>query len=128
MHHYFLLTYSVDNIGDPSDERIANSVRDKIAELTLEEIGSMDINISFAIDGWEKLGNVETAISGMMWFDEEQAKTVSTKKAHARSILRSIFRSILRAKRATPDTTVIQCAMIISGAGETFTFKISPSK
>ena len=126
MHNYFLLTYSVDNVGYSTDERIAKSVRDRIAALTLEDIKDMDSDIAYAVDHWEKHQNVETAISGMMWFEGEHAETDNDKKAFARKILRAMFRNILRAKNATQDTTIIECAMMIDGTGETFTFKITP--
>lgn len=126
MFHYFLLTYSVENIGDQSDERIANGVRDSIASLTLEDVKDTNDTISFAVDGWEKIKNVETAISGQLYFSGEHDETDQGKKDFAKSIVRTLFRKILHAKNATSDSTLVQCAMLIGGADETFSFKVSP--
>ncbi|MCF8585051.1 hypothetical protein L8T19_15580 [Enterobacter bugandensis] len=127
MFHYFLLTYSVDNIGHQSDERIANAVRDAIASLTLEDVKGTNDTIDFAVDGWDKLKNVETAIAGQIYFSGDNAETDQSKKDFAKKIIRTLFRNILRSKNATSITTTIQCAMLIGGADETFTFKITPA-
>lgn len=126
MYHYFLLTYSVENVGNSSYESTAKAVRDSIGTLTLEAVKSTNETIAFAIDGWEKLKNVETAISGQIWIYGEDEESDSAKEAFSKKLVRTLFRNILEDKNATRDTTIIHCAMIIGGAGQTFTFKVLP--
>lgn len=126
MFHYFLLTYSVENVGDQSVERIAKAVRDGIAALTIEDVKATSDTISYAVDGWEKLPNVETAISGEFYFSGDNDESDLTKKDFAKNIIRILFRKILSSKNATSYTTVIHCALLIGGADRAFTFKVSP--
>lgn len=121
MPKYFMLTYTVSNVGDSSDEQKADRVRDSIRDLTWEGLHTLGEDFYGPFYGWEKLDTVDTTIKGRVvvgddWYREQQEK--------AKEAVTKLFTKILKDHKARRSTTVIQCAMLVSGADEAFEFEV----
>lgn len=121
MSDYFMLTYTVSNVGQDWDEHKADSVRDDIRDLTWEGLLNFEESYHAPFYGWEKLNTVDTTIKGSIlvgdgWDDDKQ-KT-------AKKAVTKLFTKFLKDHQAKASTTVIQCAMLISGAGDSFEFEV----
>lgn len=122
MSEYFLLTYSVENVGMSWDQDKADNVRDSIRELTLSSIIDLGEDIHEPFYEWEKLSSVETTVKGMI---KVGSGSFSSKRDKAKDSIKKLFVKILKEHRAKANTTVIHCAVLISEAGETFEFVVT---
>ncbi|AUJ81361.1 hypothetical protein CWI88_10055 [Enterobacter cancerogenus] len=121
MSDYFMLTYTVSNVGHDWDEHKADSVRDDIRDLTWDGLFDLGDIYHGPFYGWEKLNTVDTTIKGSIsvgdgWDDDKQER--------AKKAVTKLFAKFLKDHQARASTTVIRCAMLISGAGVPFEFEV----
>ncbi|EPG39526.1 hypothetical protein F907_00829 [Acinetobacter colistiniresistens] len=106
--HKFLLTYSVSPTETTSDtkKKLADKVRDKIADI---EIGD-----------WKKAVNVETTFAGTI---DVTGVTNKEKWESAAKEVKRVMEQAYRDCEATTKDVAVNYAMLLSNAGEAFSFK-----
>ncbi|WP_038342187.1 hypothetical protein [Acinetobacter sp. A47] len=106
--HDFLLTYSVSPAEPATDRRkkLADNVRDKIAEID--------------VPNWFKLKNVETTFAGEI---DVTGITDKNKWDNAANEVKRVIAQAYRDCDASTNDVVVNYAMLLSKAGEAFTFK-----
>lgn len=105
--HKFLLTYSVSPTETAIDrkKKLADKVRDNIADIE--------------VAGWNKLANVETTFSGTI---NVTGTTDKEKWNSAATEVRRVITQVYRDCEATKNDVTVSYAMLLSNAGNAFTF------
>lgn len=124
MSDYFLLTYSVSDVGTTHLSKIkTDSVRLDIGSLKeLKDLEELNYKIHRPFLRWEKLSGVETTIKGLMSTEEGSIKD---KQKEAIANFSAIFEEILSAHNARSKTTKISCALMTESLLETIEFSVS---
>ncbi|EPR9084320.1 hypothetical protein ACU9CO_000605 [Cronobacter dublinensis] len=122
MSEYFLLTYSVHNVGSRWDQDKAEDVRNSIHDLTLSSIIDLDDEIHRPFYIWEKLSSVETTIKGLI---DVGNGSLSSKRSKAVKAFDNLFVRLLKDKKAKANTTVVHCALLVNELDEVQEFTVS---
>lgn len=126
MSDYFLLTYSVNDIGNTGLSKIkTDSVRTDIGALKdLSELEQLSDKVHNPFLSWEKINNVETTFKGLM---RTKAGSPEQMKQDAIAKISAVFQEILQEHNARAKTTVIHCGLMTESLPDAIEFQVSYS-
>lgn len=124
MSDYFLLTYSVNDIGNTDLSKIkTDSVRIDIGALKdLRALEELSDKVHRPFLSWEKLRNVETTFKGLI---RTNAGSTEEMKRDVIAKVSAVFQEILQAHNARARTTVIHCGLMTESLPDAIEFQVS---